>query len=68
MSIIERVVAHINLVGFESFEARAWQLFICQRCALYQCIISFAKLPSPAPARLHRVVCEGYVVGNAIRN
>jgi len=31
MSIISRVVARIIVVGFESFEARTWQLFICQR-------------------------------------
>jgi len=31
MSIKSRAVAHINLVGFESFEARTRQLFICKR-------------------------------------
>jgi hypothetical protein len=31
MSIISRIVARINRVGFESFEARIWQLIIvCQ--------------------------------------
>ena len=32
MSVMSRSVARINLVGFESFEARTWQLFICNRC------------------------------------
>lgn len=31
MSIIYRVAARINKVGFESFETRIRQLFICQR-------------------------------------
>ena len=31
MSITSGFVARINLVGFESFEARNWQLFICKR-------------------------------------
>ena len=31
MSILERVVARINKVDIENFEAHTWQLFICQR-------------------------------------
>ena len=33
--IIPRVVARVKQVGFESFEARTWQLFICKRWPPY---------------------------------
>ncbi len=32
MSINSRAAARINKVGFESFETRTRQLFLCKRC------------------------------------